>query len=68
MIETAPNKRLFFNKYQIKSLIYRSKLFFVNEGINTKTSGHLAMKFEKKDIKDNKLETEAYYLINLKGF
>ena len=68
MIESAPKKRLFFNKYQIKRLIYRSKLCFVYEGINIKTNEHLAMKFEKKDIKGNMLEKEAYYLINLKGF
>ena len=62
------NKKIFFNKYRIKKIIYKGKFSLLYEGINIKTNESVAMKFEKKDINSNILEDEAYYLINLKGF
>ena len=62
------NKRIFFNKYRIKKIIYKSSLCLVYEGINIKTNDSVAMKFERMTSIFKTLETEAYNLINLKGY
>ena len=61
------NKRIFFNKYRIKKLIYKSSFCLVYEGINIKSNESVAMKFERRTGIFKTLETEAYNLINLKG-
>ena len=62
------NKRIFFNKYRVQKLIYKSSLCLVYEGINMKSHESVAMKFEKIKSIFKTLETEAYNLINLKGY
>ena len=62
------NKRIFFNKYKVHKLIYKSSLCLVYEGKNIKSNESVAMKFERKKGKFNTLETEAYNLFNLKGY
>ena len=66
LIEDKQNK-LIFNKYKIKSLIHSSDFGSVYEGINEKENIPVAIKLEKKNEKYNMLESEAYYLMNLKG-
>ena len=61
------NQRIFFNKYKIKKLIYQTKLSRVYEGINIKDKEPIALKLEKKS-EHNLLESEAYFLFNLKGY
>ena len=48
--------------------MYTSPNCQLYEGINIKDNESVAMKFEKRRGKDNELESEAYYLIYLKGF
>ena len=60
-------KRLFFNKYKIKKLIVKTNWSYLYEGINIKDNESVAMKLEKKALKYNVLESEAYLLLNLKG-
>ena len=63
------NKRLFFNKYRIKKLIWKTSGCLLYEGININNNESVAMKFEKMNLRDyNRLESEAYFLIYLKGF
>ena len=62
------NKRIFFNKYRVQKLIYKSSLCLLYEGINMKSHESVAMKFEKIKSIFKTLETEAYNLINLKGY
>ena len=59
--------RLFFNKYKIKKFIAKTNWSQLYEGINIKDNESVAMKFEKKALKYNSLESEAYFLFNLKG-
>ena len=59
--------RLFFNKYKIKKFIAKTNWSQLYEGINIKDNESVAMKFEKKALKYNSLESEAYFLLNLKG-
>ena len=42
------NKRLFFNKYRIKKLIWKTSGCLLYEGININNNESVAMKFEKK--------------------
>ena len=62
------NKRIFFNKYRVQKLIYKSSFSLVYEGINMKSHESVAMKFEKIKSIFKTLEAEAYNLINLKGY
>ena len=62
------NKRIFFNKYRVQKLIYKSSLCLVYEGINMKTHESVAMKFERIKSTFETLEAEAYNLITLKGY
>ena len=59
--------RIIFKKYKIKRLMCKSILSYVYEGINIKNNIPVAIKVEKKG-KYELLETEAYLLMNLKGF
>ena len=63
-----PNKnRIFFKKYKIVKLIYKSKFSYIYEGINLNTKEKIAIKLENKN-KNNILEKEAYTLFTIKGF
>ena len=62
------NSKLFFNKYKAKKLIYQTKLSSIYEGINIKDNEPVAIKLEKKSSKLALLESEAYFLFNLKGY
>ena len=62
------NQRLYFKKYKIKKLITETSCCKLYEGINIKDKEPVAMKFEKRKGKFNVLESEAYCLINLKGY
>ena len=61
-------KKLIFNKYKIKSLIQASGFGLVYQGINVKENIPVAIKLEKKKSAFNILESEAYLLMNLKGY
>ena len=62
------NDRLFFNRYKTKKFISKTLCCKLYEGINIKNNELVAMKFEKRIGKFNVLESEAYFLMNLKGF
>ena len=62
------NKKLVFNKYRVKKLIATTPFGWIYEGVNEKSNEPIAMKFENIGGKYNLLESEAYYLFNLKGF
>jgi len=59
--------KIIFKKYQIKKILAISKFSSVYEGINKTNNTPVALKIEK-DKNPKYLETEAYFLINLKGF
>ena len=61
-------KKIFFNKYRIKKVIYNTCFSILFEGINEKDNKPVAMKFERKGGNYNLLESEAYILFNVKGF
>ena len=61
-------KKLIFNKYKIKKLIHLSEFASVYEGINVKDKIPVAVKLEKRKSKYNVLKSEAFLLMNLKGF
>ena len=60
--------KLIFNKYRVKSFNELSNLCWTYYGENIKNNEPVFMKIEKKNLKYNFLESEAYCLINLKGF
>ena len=60
--------KLIFNKYKVKNFNELSKLCWTFEGVNVKNNEPIFIKIEKKNLKYNFLESEAYCLINLKGF
>ena len=60
-------KKLIFKKHRVGKLIFKSKLSNVHEGINVLNGEQVAIKFEKTGQKYNFLESEAYYLLLLKG-
>ena len=62
------NRKLFFNKYLKKKLINKTSISQLFYGINIKEKEPVAMKFEKRAGDINLLESEAYYLMLLKGF
>ena len=59
--------RIIFKKYKIKKLLFKSVFSYVYEGVNIKNNIPVTLKIEKKG-KYDLLETEAYLLVNLKGF
>ena len=59
--------RIIFKKYKIKKLLFKSVFSYVYEGVNIKNNIPVTLKIEKKGKYDI-LETEAYLLVNLKGF
>ena len=59
--------KLIFKKFRVGKLILKTKLSTIHEGINELNGEHVAMKFEKTGEYYNFLESEAYYLILLKG-
>ena len=61
-------KKFIFNKYQIKQLIHSSGFADVYEGMNEKEHIPVAMKLEKRKSKFNILKSEAFLLVNLKGY
>ena len=62
------SQKLIFNKYRLKSLINSSNSGKLYEGINEKENIPVAIKMEKRDRNINLLESEAYYLMNLRGY
>ena len=60
--------KLIFNKYRLKKLIFASKSSWVYEGYNEKENEPVAVKLEYRKAKMIFLESEAYFLFNLKGF
>ena len=60
--------KLIFNKYKVKSFKEASKLCWTFHGVNVKDNEPVFIKIEQKNLKFNFLESEAYCLINLKGF
>ena len=67
MTKEIKNRKLFFNKYKIKKLIYNGHCQLY-EGVNIKNNELVDMKFKKIVKEYNELETKAYYLMYLKGF
>ena len=61
-------EKLYFNKFRIKKLIVKTSCCSLYEGINIKDNEPVAMKFEKRCGEYDCLESEAFYLFNLKGF
>ena len=61
-------QKLIFNKYKVKNLIFASGFAEVYEGINEKDNLPVAIKLENRRSKYNILESEAFYLMNLKGY
>ena len=57
-----------FNKYKIKKLIHSSGFAYVYEGIDVKNNIPVALKLENIKSRFNILESEAYILMNVKGF
>ena len=68
MLGTDDLKKLIFNKYKVKKLIHSSGFADVYEGINEKEKIPIALKFEKRNTLYKILESEAFLLVNLKGF
>jgi len=60
--------KLIFNKYKVKTYRNLSHLSLLYEGVNIKDNEPIFIKIEKKNLKYNFLESEAYCLFNLKGF
>ena len=68
MLNKEEFKKLIFNKYKIKKLIHSSGFASVYEGINVKENIPVALKLEKRKSKFIILESEAFLLMNLKGY
>jgi len=62
------SNRLIFNKFQAKKLLFNSSSSKVYEGLNKLTKEPVAIKFEKIGGKYALLQSEAYFLLLLKGF
>ena len=60
--------KLIFNKYKVTNFKQYSNLSWTFKGVNVKDNEPIFIKIEKKNLKYNLLECEAYCLINLKGF
>ena len=68
MKNSSLNNKLFFNKYKIKKLVYKTSLSSIYEGINIKDNEPVAIKLEKNSSKMNLLESEAFFLFYLRGY
>ena len=68
MSKSDASKKIYFKKYKIKKLISKSSCCRVYEGININNNEPVALKFEKRQGQYKLLESEAFFLINLKGF
>ena len=60
--------KLIFQKFQVKKLLMNTITSKVYEGLNKITKEPVAMKFEKIIGRFELLESEAYFLLLLKGF
>ena len=60
--------KLIFKKFQVKKLLFHSHISNVYEGLNKLTNESVAIKDEKIGGKYDFLESEAYFLLLLKGF
>ena len=68
MISRTPKKQIIFNKYKLKDLVNKSDYSCVYRGINIKSKELVSIKIENSKSIYNLLESEAYFLIYLKGF
>ena len=68
MLSQEEFNKLIFNKYRVKNLIHSSGFADVYEGINEKENIPVALKLEKRKSNFNILESEAFLLMNLKGY
>ena len=68
MKDNIVGKKLIFNKYQPIKLIHSSGFGDVYEGKNIKENIPVAIKVERKNSIYKVLESEAFYLMNLKGY
>ena len=68
MINRIPEKQIIFNKYKLQKLVNISAYSCVYRGINIKSKELVSIKLENRKSNYNLLESEAYYLIYLKGF
>ena len=68
MIKRIPEKQIIFNKYKLQKLVNKSAYSNVYTGININTKELVSIKLENRKSIYNLLESEAYYLIYLKGF
>ena len=62
------NNHLYFNRFKTKEKIDQTTNCQLYKGINIRNNELVAMKFEKRSIKVNFLESEAYFLFILKGY
>ena len=60
--------KLIFNKFQAKKLLFNSSISNLYVGLNKLTNESVAIKSEKIGGKYDLLESEAYFLLLLKGF
>ena len=67
MINFNLGKKLIFKKFRVGKIIYKSQYSTIHEGKNELNGEKVALKFEKTGQKYNFLESEAYYLLLLKG-
>ena len=68
MIKGNIDKQIFFKKYKLQKLINKSEFSYVYKGINIINKELVAIKIENRIGSNNILESEAYFLFNLKGF
>ena len=68
MTKRIPEKQIIFNKYKLQKLVNKSAYSNVYRGININTKELVSIKLENRKSIYNLLESEAYYLIYLKGF
>ena len=67
-VNDSKERKIIFKKYRIIKLIYSSGFADVYKGINEIDKIPVAIKVEKKNSKFKLLESEAFLLMNLKGF
>ena len=68
MNDDISKNEIIFNKYQPTKLIHSSGFGDVYEGKNIKENIPVAIKVERKNSPFDLLESEAFYLMNLKGY
>jgi serine/threonine protein kinase len=59
--------RFFYNKYKVQKKIGEGSFGQIYSAINVTNDEQIALKLEKKDEKNDLLETESYILAYLKG-